>query len=209
MPCRTWPSSASFIQRPLSNTSNEDLDQLCRNFGQFVISGFKDQPYMRGFSPQSILKLLERAQKKDLISNFDNHWKHLDTDCQKCLNTPSFYVQSIESRESWRLWLSSFSKAVRNADAILVPFVYYMYQKTYLDRGLLVSKRAAGVSLFLIDTNNGYLLWSGGREAFANNQILVGSTNKQKGSWPDWKQVEERLFVEEVWRDFPGRQVYK
>lgn len=209
LPCRTWPNSASFVTRPLTNVTSEDLDTLCKDFSQFVIEGFKDQPYMRGFSPKSTLSLLDAADQGNLLNEFDSHWQHTDKDCQKCTNTSSFYVHSIQNRETWRLWLSSLSKAVRNADAILVPFVYYMYEKNYIDRGLLISKRAAGVSLFLIDTNNGYLLWSGGREAFANNQLLVGSNVEQKGSWPDWKQVEERLFIEEVWRDFPGRQVYK
>ena len=209
LPCRTWPDSAGFEKRPLTNVTDEDLDALCKNYSQFVIDGFKDQPYMRGFSPKSTLALLSAAEQENLLNEFNSHWQHTDTDCQKCENTSSFYVQSIQNREGWRLWLSSLSKAVRNADAIMVPFVYYMYEKTYLDRGLLISKRAAGVSLFLIDTNNGYLLWSGGREAFANDQLLVGSNANQKGTWPAWTQVEERLFIEEVWRDFPGRQVYK
>jgi hypothetical protein len=71
-----------------------------------------------------------------------------------------------------------------------------------------VAERAAGVALLLIDTNSGALLWAGGREAVLPEKRLGGGNVAGTLALPPWSGVEARLLTEELWRDFPGRQVF-
>lgn len=209
LPCQPWPSGSRFAALPLSNTSQILESDSCQKFDGFVIDGFKDQPYMRGFSPQWVKKLLDASATPDLLSNFSKSWSHEDNSCLKCTTTPAFYMQTIALRSSWIKWLSDFSSAVRNADAVLLPFVVNSYEKSFIDRGLKVKQRGASVVLLLVDTNNGNLLWSGGRDAFANSQYLQADTVEKELTFPSWDLIYERLLTEDIWRDFPGRQVFR
>src|SRR5690606_35481665 len=116
--------------------------------------GFTNQPYMRGYSPKSVTTLIADAYEGDFLGQLSELWKHKSSDCGNCINSPTFYVSSIRDRPDWRLWVDKVSKAVRNADAILVPFVLYAHETRYVDRGILVAKRSLGVSLFLISTSD-------------------------------------------------------
>lgn len=209
MPCQVWPVGARFRTLPLTNTPAAVNKELCDKFDEHVVEGFADQPYMRGFSPKWVRALAENAGKANIVNELPQYWDHRAGDCVDCVNAPSFYLSSIKNRAEWRLWLSELSKSVRHADAVLLPFVMYSYESKFVDRGLFVSKRAAGVDLLLVDTNQGYLLWSGQRNAFALNQELEQQPVANAIDYPSWTTVHERLFVEDVWKDFPGRQTYR
>lgn len=208
LPCQVWPNGARYKSLPMSNIKELEIQELCKQFDKFVIDGFKDQPYMRGFSPKWVMKFLTESNFSGGIDQIRTLWRHNKGDCSQCQNPPSFYKSSISSRVDWRTWLNNFSKAVRNADAVLVPFIFYAFETSYNDRGIHVAKKAAGATLLLIDTNNANLLWAGGREAETANQKAETKNKKQELKSPDWPVLFGRLYISDMWQEFPGRQVY-
>lgn len=209
LPCAVWPGGAKYKSLPATNVPEADLKEICTHFDKYVIQGFENQPFMRGFSPKNLEKLLQTAGQPQAISEIPNLWAHKANDCADCDNAAAFYRASIEPRPEWRAWLSNLSKSARNADAVLMPFILYMYTEQVNERGLQVARRAAGVTLLLIDTNYGYLLWAGGRRAEVLNQRLVGLKMDPQMQAPGNDKLLERLLVEDLLKDFPGRQVYR
>lgn len=208
MPCRLWPDDARFAQLPLTNISKEERQSLCAAFDKFVLQGFEGQPFMRGISPRLVMKILTKLKGDEFISKLDKLWIHGDDDCQTCTTPPAFYALSIADRPEWRRWLGDLSRAVRDADAALVPFVVFGYRKAFDDRGVMVKQLVAEVAMFLIDTNSGFLLWAGGRRGEVGNQALAPNGKAQEPADPQWSLLYSRLFIEEMWKEFPGRQVY-
>ena len=183
LPCKLWPAEARFETLAIPNTAKEIPADLCTNFDKVVLDGFRDQPYMKGFTPTAVAKLIAASPKgAGVLEQLDGLWHHLSSDCHQCSNFPSFYHQSIEPRENWRKWLNTFSSLTRNSDAILIPFVLYTQQARVNDRGMLRSEISAGVGLLLLDTNNGSIIWSNERQSNYATSIL-----------------------ESLWKDFPGR----
>ena len=206
--CRAWPAGARFKDLPLTNFNKKEQQNLCKKFDSFVLSGFDGQPYMRGISPKAVSNALKRQKGARFLGQLDTLWQHKEKDCEVCDNPPAFYTLSISDREKWRLWLTELSRATKNADAVLLPMVTYGFARTFDDRGIQATQKVAGISLFLIDTNSGYLLWAGGREAEASNQVLVEKKSAKKPKPPKWERLYSRLFIDDLWREFPGRQVY-
>ena len=206
--CRSWPNGARYKNHPLTNYTNAEQNEVCKEFDSFVLRGFEGQPYMRGISPKAVERALKRKKGDDFIEKIDSLWAHSADDCKDCEGAPAFYTKSISDRKEWRIWLAELSRATKNADALLLPLLTYGYKRTYDDRGIKIAQKVAGISLFLVDTNSGYLLWAGGRKAEASNQTLAPDNATQDPAPPKWSQLHERLFIEEVWKEFPGRQVY-
>lgn len=208
LPCIAWPSGARYKVLPLTSAKDADLQALCSGLDAYVIAGFNGQPYMKGFSPKAVLKSLDDSSQEGLLEQLPALWLHTSGDCADCTTPPAYYRTTIARRPAWLQWLNTLSKGARNADAALLPFVTYAYGKSYDDRGLAVAERAAGVALLLVDTNNGELLWSGGREAAVQSKRLEGGNVAGPLTPPTWSAVAERLYTEELWREFPGRQVF-
>ncbi|MBM4252321.1 MAG: hypothetical protein FJ146_10155 [Deltaproteobacteria bacterium] len=206
--CQAWPAGARFKSLPLSNFGEQQLATLCTQFDAFVLKSFNDQPYMKGYSPKFVLQQLKDASLTDLPAELAPIWAHRRSDCGDCQTVPAFYNASLAGRLEWLAWLNKVSKNVRHADAVLLPFVTYGYERLYDDRGLAVAERGAGVTLLLVDTNNGELLWAGGREASVPHKALAGSGDSKQLSLPSWDDISARLFAEPLWSAFPGRQVY-
>jgi hypothetical protein len=209
--CQLWPAGARFDSLPLTNVGAPETKALCTEFDNFVLKSFNDQPYMKGYSPKFVAQQLTEAGASDLASKLPDAWAHRGSDCGTCETVPAFYHASIAGRLEWLTWLNNLSKNVRHADAVLLPFVTYAYERRLDDRGLVVAERGAGVTLLLVDTNNGALLWAGGREASVPHKELANTPagkGPQSPPMPSWEDVYARLFAEPLWRAFPGRQVY-
>ncbi len=207
-PCQAWPHGARFSELPLSNIVTGDLEALCKKMDAFVLDGFKNQPFMKGYSPEGVRRFLTQNNTPDLLDKSQDIWKHLPSDCSSCKTFPAFYLQSIANRQDWRMWLDTFSKSVKKADAVLLPFIGYAYQKSFNDRGLLISLKAGNAVILLVDTGTATLLWSGGRETTVNTQRLESSDVSKPLDPPPWNDLWDRLFTEDLWKDFPGRQVF-
>lgn len=206
-PCSAWPSQLTFDNLPSANVDESQLQEICSRFDRFVIQGFDEQPYMRGLTPDAVKKLLSKQDQEDLLAQWPTLWEHKPTDCINCENVGSYYQASIANRPDWQNWLTQISRAVRNADALLMPKVLYVREEKDNQRGALVSTRRAQLALLLIDTNNGNLIWFGTRNAQASDHLLADAGNSAPPP-PAWSVLYDRLFTNDLWRDFPGRQNY-
>lgn len=206
LPCRVWPEGARYKKLPLTSAKDQEIQALCAAVDEYVLDAFDNQPYMKGFTPKFVQKQLEAAGKAQAAQNLATLWAHQAGDCADCLTPPAFYDRSIPQRTAWLDWLHGISTSVRNADAVLLPFVTFAYDKRYDDRGLDVHERAAGVVLLLVDTAKGELLWAGGREAQVPAKRLRSANVTGELLPPDWQLVKERLLSEDLWREYPGRQ---
>lgn len=204
IPCRVWPQTSRFEGLPLTSWTPEEQTTICNRFDEFVLDGFKNQPFMRGFSPKAIAKLLDAAQQSSLTKEIDMLWRPANIDCRKCRTPMSFYQIAITDQQLWRLWLNQLSKSTRNSDAVLMPFAVYHNSTVYDDRGLSVSRRAASIVLLLIDAGSGHLIWSGGRESYSSTVEAPDASMKPPPP-PPLTTVLDRIFVEDVWKEFPGR----
>lgn len=207
--CQNWPNGASFDALPLSSLPPQEAVALCGKFDEFVVSGFQNQPFMKGFTPKVLGKLLEQTNKTEWPSLVPKLWSHEANDCQACTNAPSFYVNSILPRPTWRQWLNEMSLSVRNADAVLMPFILYGHESRVNDRGLRLAIRSASLLLLLLDTNNGQLLWAGGRDSQIVSEKLESASTPDSLAFLPWTDLYQRLFINAVWKDFPGRQEYE
>ena len=205
--CQTWPNGARYQNQPLSNADPAEVARLCDKVNQFVIGGFSGQSFMRGLTPKAVGKALDTAGKKSLLSKIDELWRHLPEDCAACEDPVTFYVKSIAGRADWQDYLVRLAAAVGQVDALLLPMVTYVVEFQTADRGITERTRQAGLVMLLFDTGSGQLIWSGGRQAQAVKRAVTTGRIPQEAEYPPWDLVHERLFQEDVWREFPGRQM--
>ena len=208
LPCQDWPYGARYLNQTVSNFSPAEIKDVCDSVDKFVLNGFKGQPYMRGLSPKVVRKLLKRSGEETQLSQINQLWHQQEGDCTNCANSVSYYKKSISNRDDWQQWLNKLSRNVYNTDAILMPLILYAQKGRSDDRGLAIAYKRVGVSLLLIDTNNGRLIWAGGRDVQTNNRKLESDAFLKNLELPNWKQVSSRLLVKDVWAEFPGRQNY-
>lgn len=206
-PCGAWPSELTFDNLPRANVDEVQIQEICTRYDKYVLQGFDEQPYMRGLTPDAVKTLLKKQGQENLLTQWSSLWARKPTDCLTCQNTGSYYQDSIATRPEWQNWLAQVSRSVRNADALLLPQVLYVREEKDNQRGALVSTRRAKLALLLIDTNNGALIWFGEREARASDHLLADAGNSAPPP-PSWSVLYDRLFTNDLWRDFPGRQNY-
>lgn len=211
VPCQIWPDRASRISgMPLSNVPRPDMQKLCGDFDQFISAGFDNQPFMKGLSSKYVEKLYAATAQKQTIPNaIALQWEHKSDDCASCRTATAFYNASIAGRKSWGVWLAEFAKATGGADSLLLPLIIYNSTARDDERGLTAARRAAGVTLLLIDTNTGELIWSGGREADVVSKVFRDDPRSSSLEPPDQEELKKRLFTDALWLEFPGRQIYK
>ena len=204
-PCRLLPKAAFYKSLPLHNLLDPDLQKLCQKFDSEVIEAFTGQPFMNGFTPQKILKLLEASAQPDHLKNLDKIWQESASFCDDCKDILSAYNQKIAHTNSWQIWLTQFSQWTEYSDALLLPLVLYGQEKKWDDRGLLYGQRQAEIALLLIDTNKSSLIWM--RNSFTQkvSQKLLSQNDSTPPEYPAWETLYPQLFVKYLWHDFPGR----
>ena len=207
LPCMAWPTGLRLEGRPLSDPDSEGAATVCKRFDEAVLEGFGGQPFMKGFAPRLVEQLVARGDRKELLQEGPRSWRHEPGSCANCRTVTSWYTTSVAARPAWRKWLSDLSEVVRGADSVLLPVVVWATEDKINDRGLFSARRSAGVELLLIDTNTAGLIWAGGREAAASSKAFATDTPPQNLAAPPWQTLLERLFIEELWRDYPGRQL--
>lgn len=208
IPCREWPVTANFKGKKPFDLSDESItgrEKICEFVDENVLKGFANQPFMKGFSPKLVLKLIKNTKKEGMLEEISLLWKVDVKKCEACRNAPTVYNVSVKESPSWRKWLNDFSHLVKFSDALLIPFIVDAYEHKYNDRGVLVSERVAKISLMLIDTNNGDLVWSQEKSASVLQQKLPKDSDLEYAEYPPWEKLNLRLFTDDLWRDFPGR----
>ena len=203
LPCHSWPESARYSGYPKTDLSDETTQRLCTDFDDVVVKSFTNQPYVRGYSPSFVLKILKAKNKLDLIGDIGAAW----TTQKDIQNLPirgpvDYYKLAVQPNVRWREQLQELANNVKGVDAVLLPLLISGRNSRRDERGVIVYERTASVLALLINTANGELIWTGGRKASASRQHFKGQSG---GKFPDWQQVAERLFVNSLWRDYPGR----
>lgn len=214
--CMSWPERSSRMKSQAFTTANvEDTGKLCAEFDQFVAAGFDNQPFMKGYSPKFVERLYGAAgMTPQLNLAIAQQWQAKIGDCATCATPAAFYNASIAPRKQWTVWLSEFSKSTATkettgADALLLPIIVHYSVANENDRGLVVARRSAFVSMLLIDISSGELIWSGGREADVVSKAYAEDPRAKTLQPPDQEELKRRLFTDALWLGFPGRQVYK
>ena len=191
----------------IGNIGREEIEGLCSQFDKEIIQGFGNQPYMKGFTPAYVHNLLKKANATPLLNELQSHWDTANKVCHGCRTGLQTYTATLSHQESWLNWLNRFSTCTRYSDALLLPLLTEARQQVRDNRGIWISERSAKIELFLIDTNNGKLLWAGNGSASVNNQSLRESPTTPAPPFPHWDRLKERLFTESLWRRFPGRLI--
>lgn len=203
LPCRLWPQGALYSGQASTDIPTEERDALCQRFDSFVLEGFDGQPYMRGLSPKVIKTLLEQNKQASLLSQIDDLWYRPGQACEACRHPASYYSELIAPRVDWRTWLSLLSRHAYQADAVLLPLIVSASLGEINDRGLLFRARQAQLALLLIDSNNGQLIWIGGRTA----EIRLPKLSPADTALPSREDFFKNLFLSDLWLEFPGRQI--
>ena len=206
LPCRLWPQGALFPTQLKTEVPAEQIEKTCAQFDQFILLGFEGQPFMRGISPRVVKALIEKSPKPDLLRELDQLWFRPSQVCEACQHPGSYYNQVIAPRSDWRTWLSTLSRTVSTSDAVLVPMVLSVTADKIDDRGLFYARRAAQVALLLLDSNNGQLIWIGGRQAEVRQPLKDNKAAPLPEQYPPWEELWKRVFVDDIWLQFPGRQ---
>lgn len=205
-PCRKWPQGALYAGQKKIEVSDTEVAALCTHFDAYVLQGFDGQPYMRGLSPSVVSKLLARTPQGAQLEQLEELWFRPSQVCEGCRNPTSYYKEVVASRVDWRQWLSSISRETTSSDAILIPFLSEAQGDVINDRGIFYASRHAEIVMILIDTNNGELIWSGGKKADIRIPLENKPEDEKTVQLPSWEELKKRIFVPEIWSEFPGRQ---
>ena len=210
LPCRAWPDQTSLVSTWHSNVSAATLAELCARVDRFVLQSFVNQPYMNGFTPKLVSKMMRKAGHKDYMSEIDDLWRvQVDTKaCNYCAEPSLVYERLISRNPPWGLWLKRLSENTKYCDATLLPLLTNIHEGTADDRGLLEHRRHVSVFLMLIDTNSGRPIWTGKRQSTISSKLIKESTHHKTAAFPKWSVVMGNLLTEQLWEEFPGRMTY-
>ena len=204
--CKLWPVDVPYNNRPFTNLDADEINSLCTAIDEYVLGGFRGQPYMRGLSPKVVNALLKKADNLGHLDKLPKVWQQTDDSCSDCAHPITYYKETFTERKVWLDWLETFSKQAYQSDAILLPFVTYAQQGRIDDRGMIKKYLKAGLVLLLIDTGTGRLIWAGGREAIVQNKRLISEISEEPLASPTTEDLLKRLLLKDIWKDFPGRQ---
>jgi hypothetical protein len=173
-----------------------------------ILTAFKNQPNVNGVSFQTVRNLLK--QNPRVAADIDTELKNmgqlvhsgsaketllLSRECRERKNFLDFYKHCMLSSRKWTPLLNQFSLAVLNSDSVLIPILSSL-EKSTANNTYVVK---LGVSLLLVDTNTGKLIW--GRDTQVQSESAPGV--KQ---FPDLNTLLDKLFSEQLWAEFPGRR---
>lgn len=206
LPCQKWPQGALYVGQNKIAVPDPEVKDLCDSFDSYVLAGFDGQPYMRGIAPVAVKKRLESDPKGPQLDQLEQLWFRPSQVCEACRNPTSYYKEVVGARSDWRQWLSSVSRETASSDALLIPFVAEAQGEVINDRGLYYATRSAQIVLLLVDTNNGDLIWAGAKKGEIRQPIEKKPDDLKALPLPSWEELNQRLFVPELWAEFPGRQ---
>ena len=204
MPCIVWPSKHSFDREPLVSFDPSQAKLRCDSFNSVVLTSFSGQPFMKGMTPNFVQKALDArgaghhlAELQEIIDNSPN--------CQSCEGPLSFYKTLLLNDKQFRRWANTLKSILPSADALLFPVVFDVLEIRDQDRGFPRIIRSAKASLILIKSYNLEIQWYSSRRGISS----VVSNSGTEGGPPDWNGVFSQIFIDTLWKDFPGRQIFR
>ena len=173
-----------------------------------ILAAFKNQPNVNGVSFQTVRNSLKTAPR--LAGDIDSELKSmgqltnsgsaretllLTRECRSQKSFLGFYKHCVNQSNKWTSLLNQFSAAVQNSDSILLPILTSLEKTT--EKNAYVVR--VGVTLLLIDTNSGKLIW--GRDS-----IMRAETPSGVRQFAEVNVLLDKIFVESFWSEFPGRR---
>ena len=176
---------------------------------KYIIRSFKNQAYMRGYSPKAVKEKLSSKDSLVTLGEAMSFWNtnNQEPKCYDCKDPVTYYETVLQNNKEWILCLNKISRTLNYSDTVLIPLIHDGFAEQKNSRGVLTSQRTASFSLILLDTNNAQIIWSGGTHSTKTHQIIPhNNLNKNKyPPYPEWDIVINDLMNENLWRDFPGR----
>ena len=203
LPCQVWMNV---------RLSSPDQKLLCDKLDEAVTDGFRTQPYMRGFSPKVVARLLDQAKWPEAVKEGFEIVETAATNAgcvtganPFCASVASLYSASLANNPAWQMWLARFSDTQKHADAVLVPILASATDTRGNDRGLVAMSRSVNFSLWLVDTNSGKLIWA--RTKSGSDTVRALPEKSASLTVPAWDVPVKRALTQDFWRDYPGRLV--
>ena len=203
LPCQTW----RYVE-----LTPADRKILCDRMDESVMDGFRTQPYMRGFSPKVVDKLLDQAKWPTAVSegfgivlDATSKPRCITRDKPMCAGVTGLYADALQGNAAWQMWLARFSDVQKHADAVLIPILVAAADDRGNDRGLIALSRSVHFSMWLVDTSTGKLIWARSKSGIETARALPEKSANLKA--PDWNEPIKRALTQDFWRDYPGRLV--
>ncbi len=206
LPCALWPQGALYAGQSKTEMPATEITEFCSKFDKFVLAGFEGQPYVRGLAPAVVKQLLKRQSNLAQLEQLEPLWFRPTLACASCKDPLAYYKDVLAGREDWRQWLSGISRETTSSDAVLIPFLAEARGEVIDDRGLYFAQRTAKIVLLLIDSNNGELIWIGTKQGELRLPLDKKPADPKSVALPSWDELNARIFVPELWAEFPGRQ---
>lgn len=204
MPCIVWPTKHSFDRNSFVSFDQPQAKLACESFNSAVLTAFGGQPFMKGMTPKAVQKAMDALgltnHLLELNSIVDN-----SVICRSCEGPLSFYRTSLLNNEKFRHWANNVKSTLPSADAILIPIIFDVIEIRDQDRGFPRIVRSAKASLILVKSYNLEIQWYSYRRGISS---VVSSSNAEV-SPPDWNSVFSQIFIDTLWKDFPGRQIFR
>ncbi len=202
LPTKLWPQASVYDGFLATNLSDSQIVAFCRLVDEFVIKSFTNQPFIKGYTPNLVSNFLKSNNKQEQLDKLLGFWQVKDK--KFYVNPLEIYNRSVFLDNNWLLWLHELSLNVNYADAVFIPFLLHAREEKSDVRGILHSVRSLRIALFLIDTNNGKVVWENEVGADFAAKDFVNLTKKSYPEYPDWQIVKDRVFLNTLWLDFPG-----
>ena len=114
--------------------------------------------------------------------------------CLARKNFVEFYSYCLSKEPDWLDGLNRLSARVLNADSALLTVVTNL--QNHVNKGQY--EITAGISVLLVDTNNGELIWGNTKTETLKN------ADDQK-AFPKWESLLNNILTPDFWSRFPGR----
>ena len=184
--------------------------EVCRLYDQFVLDGFKNQKFMRGYTPNAVEKFYKRTARLNPASR--DHQKNFMTFLSSQLRTlrglDSHQGSSSDLKlgEQWQEPLLEFSLDVGNSDALFLPVLTEIGTKKTSVQGEEVLRVQVHLHSILIDTTRNAVVWHSKIERFFYSKNLSSLENTNKQLDPSTlSKVFADLFLDHHWMSYPGR----
>lgn len=204
LPCLSWPTKHAFANSGPVVYDRAQMEKACKLFDTFILNSFNGQPFMKGKTPRLIQKALETAGKPDLMAQLPRLMEG-SSPCEDCQGPLSYFRTTLFQDKGFQNWMIEFKKASSRSDALLLPIIFDHLEVKDQDRGLDRALRSTKISLLLIRTYNDSIQWYSSR--LGQTSSVFSSPAEFK--WPEWSLVYEQVFIDSLWKDFPGYQIYR
>ncbi len=203
---------AFILPDPSSNSSIDltilESHKIVEKIESKIILAFSGQSNINGYPFNAVRQTLDKKQVKTLdildksLQALAGRFTSLDLRDRlaltpKCVdrkNFLEFYSFCVMADSKWVSSLNLLSSQIMNADSALLVFItnlnYSKNEQKYVSN--------LNLSVLLVDTNNGDLIWGNQKEGSFINQ-------SENASVSHWDTVINNVLSDDFWVGFPGK----